>query len=107
MKTPLRWQSCGPKPIRRKEVHHARENVTPDRGSGFVLTIAHAALLVVDAPLSDPGDTEVILQSIVDSSLWAKLIIVFYANCYSNAAGQARTMAYVRTHSWERMPALA
>jgi len=36
---------------------------------GFVLTIVHAALLVVDAPLSDPGDTEVILQSIADSSI--------------------------------------
>ena len=25
---------------------------------GFVMTIVHTALLVVDAPLSDPGDTE-------------------------------------------------
>ncbi len=43
---------------------------------GFVLTIVHAALLVVDAPLSDPGDTEVILQSIVDSSIWAGVHIL-------------------------------
>ncbi len=43
---------------------------------GFVLTIVHAALLVVDAPLSDPGDTEVILQSIVDSSLWAGIHVL-------------------------------
>ena len=38
---------------------------------GFVLTIVHVALLVVDAPLSDPGDTEAFIQSIVDSSFWA------------------------------------
>ena len=38
---------------------------------GFVLTIVHVVLLVVDAPLSDAGDTEAFLQSIVDSSIWA------------------------------------
>ena len=38
---------------------------------GFVLTIVHVVLLVVDAPLSEPGDTEAFLQSIVDSSIWA------------------------------------
>ena len=43
---------------------------------GFVLTIVHAALILVDAPLSDPGDTEVILQSIVDSSIWAGIHIL-------------------------------
>ena len=43
---------------------------------GFVLTIVHAALLVVDAPLSVPGDTEVILQSIADSSIWAGIHIL-------------------------------
>ena len=38
---------------------------------GFVLTIVHVVLLVVDAPFSEPGDTEAFLQSIVDSSIWA------------------------------------
>ncbi len=38
---------------------------------GFVLIIVHVALLAVDAPLSDPGDTEAFIQSIVDSSIWA------------------------------------
>ena len=39
--------------------------------AGVVLFFIFFALLQVDAPLSDPGDTEVILQSIVDSSIWA------------------------------------
>ena len=43
---------------------------------GFVLTIVHVALLLVDAPLSDPGDTEAFLQSIVDSSIWAGIHIL-------------------------------
>ena len=43
---------------------------------GFVLTIVHVALLVVDAPLSDPGDTEAFIQSIVDSSIWAGIHVL-------------------------------
>ena len=43
---------------------------------GFVLTIVHVALIVVDAPLSDPGDTEAFLQSIVDSSIWAGIHVL-------------------------------
>ena len=38
---------------------------------GFVLTIVHVVLLVVDAPLSEPGDTEAFLKTIVDRSIWA------------------------------------
>ena len=44
--------------------------------AGFVLTIVHVVLLVVDAPLSDPGDTEAFLQSIVDSSIWAGIHVL-------------------------------
>ena len=43
---------------------------------GFVMTIVHTALLVVDAPLSDPGDTEAFIQSIVDSSFWAGIHVL-------------------------------
>ena len=43
---------------------------------GFVLTIVHVALLVVDAPLSDPGDTEAFIQSIADSSIWAGIHVL-------------------------------
>ncbi len=43
---------------------------------GFVLIIVHVALLAVDAPLSDPGDTEAFLQSIVDSSIWAGIHVL-------------------------------
>jgi len=71
---------------------------------GFVLSIVHAALLVVDAPLSDPGDTEVILQSIVDSSLWAGIHVL---TLVPNLLGVGGLLALYRSITVEPGAALA